>query len=154
MTKSPKLRSFHVPHERVQIDCSGDSRTKQSFKDECDINRILASYSKTGVLEHMNKATGMYGELPTDIDYQSNMNAVIAAQEAFSGLPSEIRNRFENDPAQFLAFIHEPSNHDEMVELGLVAAPATDDPSFDEKPVKENSPPSSADDSPSGETGV
>ena len=36
--------------------------TKQSFKDECDINKIMAKFQKTGALNHYAKHAPQYGD--------------------------------------------------------------------------------------------
>lgn len=94
------------------------SLTKQAHKDECDINRIVRRYDQTGVWEHVKSFEPVYASLEP-FDYQESMNKVIAAQEAFDALPSVVRKRFENDPAQFLAFAQDPDNALEMVKMGL-----------------------------------
>ncbi len=115
--------------ERQRIDLSGESRTKQSFKDASDINNILAKYQKTGLIDHA-RAGGFYEDLPAELDYHSAMNMVLEAQNSFDGLPSSIRREFNNDPRAFLSFIENPSNVERMAELGLLndplSAPETD----------------------------
>lgn len=105
---------------QVKLDCSveGPSRTKQEFKKESDIDFIINRFKNTGFIEHQAAHKGDYGEF-MDIDYQTALNAVIAAQEMFDELPSKIRNRFENDPAKFLSFVEDGNNYEEMVEMGL-----------------------------------
>ncbi|AXL15154.1 internal scaffolding protein [Microviridae sp.] len=97
--------------------------TKQSFKDECDINRIMAKYQQTGVLEHVKyvseDASSNYGNYLNSYDYHDAYNAVLRANEMFDTLPSSIRSKFENDPAKFLAFSQDPENDSEMKKLGL-----------------------------------
>jgi phage internal scaffolding protein len=97
------------------------SMTKQSFVEECDINNIIKSYSVTGVIQHINEkaAQGSYIDLPDPIDYQESLNIVIQAEQSFATLPSSVRNRFENDPEQFLAFMADPANQDEIIKMGL-----------------------------------
>ena len=51
------------------------------------------------------------------------MNQIVAAQEAFNGLPAAVRKRFGNDPGQMLDFLDDPQNASEAVKLGLVDAP-------------------------------
>lgn len=127
-----KLRSFYVPHERVQYtgelydENTGEyfipeRRVKQSFKDECDINNIIKSYSQTGQIRHINAkaAQGTYEDLPEPMDLQEALNTVRDANTAFASLPSQVRDRFQNDPGQFLAFMQDPANQDEMIRLGL-----------------------------------
>lgn len=97
----------------------GSSRTKQAFKDECDINRIMRKYQKTGLISHIREG-GRWGEDVSNAqDFQTSLNIVIAAQAAFAALPSDIRNKFGNDPKKLLAFIDDPKNEQELVTLGL-----------------------------------
>jgi len=123
---------------RVQFYPEGESLTKQSFAKECDINTILAKYAKTGLIDHVKTYQGYYGHLPNSVDFQANLNAVIAAQTAFDTLPAKIREKFVNDPAKFLAFVDDPDNAEEMVTLGLrepSAPPATPPEASPEAPV-------------------
>lgn len=100
-----------------------DSRTKQSFKQECDINTIMAKYEKTGVIEHTKSFAGHYGDFSDIKSYQEALDAVIAAEEMFMGLPAQARAKFANDPGKFLDFVEDPSNVEEMGRLGLLNAP-------------------------------
>lgn len=111
--------TFYRKHSRVFTPIDGPSMTKQSFKDECDINRILMKYQKTGLLTHVQSYGGRYEDLPSNLDYQESLNAIMAAEEAFMSLPSSLRSRFGNDPATFLDFVGNPANENELVELGL-----------------------------------
>lgn len=106
---------------KVGID-TGPSMTKQSHKDECDINRIMSKYQKTGIITHVAKYAARYGEA-SDIDYQTALNTVMEAQQMFADLPSTVRKRFDNDPAEFLQFVSDPGNVEEMRQLGLVEVP-------------------------------
>lgn len=98
---------------------TGPGRTKQSFKDECDINKIMARYQQTGVLDFANKHQASYADVSA-IDFQSCMDQIGQAQAMFSDLPSRVRERFSNDPGRFLAFIDNPDNRPEMETLGLL----------------------------------
>lgn len=102
------------------------TRTKQSFVAECDINNILKQYKKTGIISHINAAAakGTYQDLPDQVDYQEALNTVIRAEESFATLPSAVRDRFGNDPAEFMAFMADPKNIDEAISLGLATRAA------------------------------
>lgn len=93
--------------------------TKQAFKAECDINTILKKYEKTGLVAHVSEANARYDDFSNCYDYQSSLNTVIEAQNAFDALPSAIRKRFANDPGLFMDFVHDPANLPEMIALGL-----------------------------------
>lgn len=100
--------------------CEDVSLTKQSFKDECDINNIMNKWVKNGILTHVSRYQGRYEDLSGAQDYHTSLNQVIAAQEAFETLPATIRSRFQNDPGEFLSFVSDPANLNEMKELGLI----------------------------------
>lgn len=117
------FRKPYQKHENHPIFFEGKSRAKQSFKDECNINNIMAKYQNTGLLEHLNTSSPRYGDFSSVASYQQSLNAVIAAQDAFEALPSAIRKRFANDPAQLLRFIEDDANREEAVRLGLINPP-------------------------------
>lgn len=77
--------------------------TEQSHKAECDINNIMARYTKTGTLEHVRKYEGQYLDLPAD-DFQTAQQKVADAKTMFEELPSQVRRHFGNDTSQFLEF--------------------------------------------------
>ncbi len=118
------VRNVYYPHKRVQFHNDGPSMTQQNFRDETNINLILAKYAKTGLLDHVNKYGGQYADMPDQDDYQGAMNLVMEAQSMFEELPSGIRAKFENDPGQFLDFVDDPLNRDEAIEMGLFPSPA------------------------------
>lgn len=107
------------PKQKVALERHQPSRTKQSFKDECDINTIIARFLKTGVMNFANKNEPRYGDV-TGIEFQDAMQKVAAAQSLFNELPAAIRARFENEPAKFLTFVQDEKNREEATELGLL----------------------------------
>lgn len=114
---------FNTPfgdHNVDTVSFPTTGRTKQTFKDECDINNIMKSYARNGLLEHVNNHRGNYGDFINTRDYHSAMNEIGRASEMFATLPSLVRKRFGNDVASFLDFVHDSSNLDEMRKLGLL----------------------------------
>lgn len=111
---------------RVSFAVQGESRVKQAFKDECDINRIMAKYQKTGLIDHVRENKGNYEDY-TNVpeSYHEACTQVIAAEEMFMTIPSSIRAKFANDPGQFLAFVEDEKNYDALVEMGLTIKPST-----------------------------
>lgn len=129
-----RLRGFYSPHSREATGYTGllanpvtgelkrpIHRVKQEFREECDINNIIKQYKLTGQIQHINAQAkqGAYLDLPDPIDYQESLNAVSQASQAFATLPSHVRDRFDNNPGSFLAFMSNPENYDEVVKLGL-----------------------------------
>lgn len=105
----------------------------QSFKNECDINRIMAKYQLSGAIDWVAKHEGQYGDV-TGIDFDRAMATIVKAQDMFADLPSSVRNRFQNNPAAFFDFMHDPGNAEEMIKLGLATKRA-------EPEVKHEAPP-------------
>lgn len=134
-----QIKKRYDQSKKVGISFSEPTRTKQSFKAECDINNIMKRYEKTGIIEHVAKRPPNYGDFSDVTDYQASVNKVMEAQEGFMRLPSKVRSRFQNDPGQFLEFMNNPINIEEMISLGLATARPGEDGSGDvEKgPVKE-----------------
>lgn len=99
-------------------------RTKQSFKDECDINNIVKKFNKTGQLPEMIKQNPQYGDYSSGMDYQEACNLVIKADQQFQALPARVRERFNNDAKQFLIFATNPQNGLEMAKMDLLTPEA------------------------------
>lgn len=98
----------------------GESRTKQSFKDECDINNVVSRWMKSGIAgSSFNASTGSFLDVSNVPDYHTAMNVVLNAQRLFSELPSVVRERFKNDPGEYLRFMDDPNNTEEAIKLGL-----------------------------------
>lgn len=97
------------------------SMTRQSEMDACDIHNILKQFSQTGFEElvRQNAARGQYADLTSLPDYQEALDIVLSSQAAFAALPSQVRERFQNDPARFVQFLADPDNQDEAIRLGL-----------------------------------
>lgn len=105
---------------RVITPIVGESKTKQSFKDECDINVIMRRYEATGILPGMERAVGARYIDCTGADFQEAQLIVAAGKSAFAELPARIRARFANDPAKLMEFLADKRNLEEARELGLV----------------------------------
>ncbi|AXL14684.1 internal scaffolding protein [Microviridae sp.] len=105
---------------RVKQEFHIASMTRASFLAECDVNRIMDKYQKTGLISHNAKYQGSYGDFMTSADYHECMNAILEAENAFQSLPSSVRTRFQNDPAAFLDFVQDEENIEEMRSLGLL----------------------------------
>lgn len=93
--------------------------TEQSHKDQCNINKIIRKYDNTGIISHVSKIEGKYGDM-TGLELKSAMDMVIDAKNMFDKLPSEIRKRFRNSPEELIEFMEHPENREEAIELGLI----------------------------------
>lgn len=98
----------------------GTTGAKQSFRDECDINKIMKTWQLTGEFSHVNRLTPTYGDFSNPTDYQEALHQIEAAQADFDALPSEVRRAMGNDPGTLLEFMADPANLEEAQRLGLV----------------------------------
>ena len=137
-----EIRSHYKPGPNVKTVILGKSRTKQSFQDETNINKILAKYDAETIEEQLQKNPGAFLDLPSGMDYQTAANMAINARSAFDELPGTIRARFQNSPEFFLRFMEEESNAKEIVAMGLRKAPevAPSTPPPNPTPVVEPAP--------------
>lgn len=127
MSKPIIYSAYGKRRPKVQLICREPSLAKQSERDICDINKILRKHAQTGIIDHVNKHQGSYDDYPTGLEYHASLNKVLAAQETFNSLTSEIRSTFDNDPAKFLEFAQNPVNGAEMIEMGLATASPIED---------------------------
>ena len=123
----PFVRSpYNYDMDRVSREtglvCLDPSRTKQEFKEECDINTILRRFGVTGHLP-LTAVQPLAGDFTGINDYQEALNTVMAADANFLRLPSAIRERFNNDPRQFVDFCLDSGNIEAVRELGLAPRP-------------------------------
>ena len=119
------MKTFKTIYNYVQndgVDFKEPSMTQQQFKDECDINKIMDRYLKTGVLSDPldRRVTPKYGDYAEIGDYMDHMNKVVEANEMFEALPASIRKRFNNNPADLIEFVMDANNRAEAELLGLV----------------------------------
>lgn len=94
--------------------------TKQSDARDCDINLLFKRFERTGQLPDVIARNGSYGDFSEVPDYQEACNIVMRANDQFNMLDAHVRNRFDNDPAKFLAFATDPQNMEEMSKMGLL----------------------------------
>lgn len=110
---------FQRPKFR-KVDCSDDpGRTDASQAEECDVNRILANYTKTGVWP-ASKVAGQFLDVSEAPDYHVAMNTIVEANDLFSRLDASIRKEFNNDPAQLMEALHDPAQREMCEKLGLL----------------------------------
>ena len=116
---------FYDPNKRrrVSVDFTNDpGKTEQCHKKDCDIRVIMRKAERQGVLEHVNRYKGQYMDLPDVPSFHEAMNIIATADQMFETVPSHIRKKFGNDPAEYLKFMQNPENRDAIEALGLDAS--------------------------------
>lgn len=94
-----------------------DDRTRQSAKDECDVNVIVKRFGKTGVLPSV--AGAFYADVADVGEYREVVARVEAAGELFGKLPAKTRLAFRNSPMVFLEALADPDQRSLLEELGV-----------------------------------
>lgn len=116
--RSPYNYDMNDAGDESGLKCQDKTLAQQHMKDECDINVLVERFVVTDELPTL-KAPPMQGDFTEAPTYQEALNLMIEAQRSFMQLPAKTRNRFENDPAQFVDFCSDERNRDEMRVMGL-----------------------------------
>lgn len=113
------IRTPFTPRVAVTLDFGDEkSLTKQSQKNETDINRIMAKYRKTGVITHLAANPPVYRGDEQPVDFQDALNKAAEIKSEFEALPALLRNEFENDPFRYIRW--QAENAAEIAQDGLV----------------------------------
>jgi len=123
-----KTEKIRRPGRRVQITFTEPTVTKQEMREETNINLIMAKFQRTGMVSHLNEHQAQYS-FATGDDFLASMLIINKAQDMFDELPSSVRKRFANSPHDFLEFVQNPDNADDLVNMGLSTAPPLPSPS-------------------------
>lgn len=108
--------------------CEDASRTQQQFVEDSDINTIVNRFHLTGVIPQ-NVKMPMDGDFTAAADsYQSALDLVMQAEDAFMQFPAETRDRFGNNPQKMIDFCSDPKNRDEAKKLGLLVPEVVEAP--------------------------
>lgn len=100
-----------------------DGRTQQQHREKCDVNRIIAKYNKTGVLDHMGRASNLYGDASKLKDLRESQNLIAEVRSMFMQLPATEREFFQNDIANYAEFMTDPKHRDGRIQRGYEKAP-------------------------------
>lgn len=109
-----------MKNKSTKIYTGTETKVQQHFKEETDINNIVAKFSQTGELPYGNAAEPQYLDHTQFSDYTEMLNQVTHVKQVFDQYGSRIRAKFENQPAKMLAFLEDPKNHNEARELGIL----------------------------------
>jgi phage internal scaffolding protein len=134
------IKKPFITYKKTGLACPiGSSKTKQSFLDDSNIDKIIAKYQTNQSIDFLkSELATRYGDT-TSQDYKESLDLIKNAQSMFQMLPSNIRTKFNNDPHQYLEFTSDSKNHQEMFDLGLSNSPpfvedVTEAPEVEAKP--------------------
>ncbi len=148
MTKSKTIQfksPYINPPTRCWFETTGESMTQQHFAEESEINNIIRTYDRNGIVEHIQRGNAIYGDFSNITDFSDALEQIKDAQQEFMNIPSEIREQFKNDAGEFFKFASNPANIDELIKMGL-ANPSQSEAMHSEQPPIPKSEPSTAQD--------
>ena len=104
---------------RVHAKISGVSKTDKSMAKATDINTIVKTYQKTGVLPQGRR--GYYADISNiPLSLNEAFSIVEDACDAYNELPAQIRKQMGNDPSKLEEFVNDENNYDILVEHGII----------------------------------
>lgn len=104
---------------KFSLSCPEPGKTVQSHKDECDINTIARRFG-LGHPVPQSVRLPFYGDFSELDSYESALAAINDADASFFALPANIREKFNNDPAQLIHFCSDVGNRQAAIDLGLI----------------------------------
>lgn len=123
MAKKDNIIEFNTPYGKQPPRCffetSGESLTQQHFQEETEINNILRSHDRNGVIEHINRGNAIYADFSGITDFSDALEQIREAQQEFQNIPWEIREKFKNDAGEFFKFASNPDNIQDLRDMGL-----------------------------------
>lgn len=101
----------------VHVKCTkAECKTEQHHAPNCDINKIIAKYQKTGLIDHIATYQPVYADV-SGADFQQAMNTVIHGEKLFADLPAPVREYYQGDPAVFLDAVQTDEGVQQLSEL-------------------------------------
>lgn len=149
----PVTPHFHVRHQYddfvdaylddvTSTENTEPSLTQTQYADDVDLNVMLR---RMGIDEHKMPDPVLdpahYGDFTNVVEYREALHRVMEAQQSFAALPAALRARFDNDPVKLFAFVSDPKNDEEAVELGLLKRIPPPTPAEIPKPEEKPAPP-------------
>lgn len=106
------------------LQCQDESLAQQHMKDECDINVLVKRFVVSGEIPQLDDPP-LQGDFSEARTYQEMLNLMVAANQSFMQQPADVRARFQNDPGQFVDFVSDPANGEEVQKMGYWSDEAT-----------------------------
>ncbi|AXL15177.1 internal scaffolding protein [Microviridae sp.] len=104
--KNIKKRPFSISFKGTT------SLTKQSFREECDMNNIISKFHRTGELPlNFSNVEAQYGVAPTQ-DLKEALDTIQNLKNEFNDLSEKDKERFEGSYVKYAEFLDEFENFD------------------------------------------
>lgn len=111
--------SMEISRKLPKYSKEEENRTIQSERDDADINKIVSRMLKTGFVPEF-RGEPFFGDVSEFGDLAECKRKVFEGEQLFMSFPAELRERFNNDAGQLIAFLNDGENRQEAEELGLI----------------------------------
>lgn len=116
--RTPYNYDTNAASDETAIECLDKSLAQQHMVDDTDINKLMEKYTITGELPQV-QAPPLQGDFTEVMTYQESLNLMIRARQSFDALPAKVRARFDHDPGEFVNFMSDEGNRDEIRKMGF-----------------------------------
>lgn len=100
-------------NRKGELKCEDESRAKQSFEEESNINVIFARAIKNGWDPRLlPQAQMQYADVSAVGDFRDAQERILRGNEIFGQLSAQDRLQFGNDAGAFFEFASDPANAD------------------------------------------
>lgn len=106
-------------YARVITPIDRKMRTKQSGKDDCDINLMVKRHASTGLWDHVSPRAPTFGDFSGSRELADAIEQVDLAEALFAELPAEVRRLCDNNPVNLLSGLADPESYEMLVKAGL-----------------------------------
>ncbi len=111
------MSAYYAEHGKPEVrKYKLHGRTKQSQKNECDINKLLERSARQGGLSHLDKYQAKYGDY-SKYDFEEHTKKIAEMASCFEQLPAETKREFNQSPDEYFAFVTNPQNVDDLKRL-------------------------------------
>lgn len=121
------MKDFNKNRVRTPHPVGGETMTEQHHEKACNINSIMAKYAKTGLIDHVNRHKGTYGDV-TGADFKAAQDLIAEQKTIFYELPAKVRAELDHDPANYLELV---MTEEGQLELAAIINPAPAGPESD-----------------------
>lgn len=117
------IKKFYDREPVKGIEFIEPSLVDVSFEQECDLHFILDNFMRNGgtldkLKDRVSKLS--YGDSPSDDAYLNAQMLVAACNSQFNDLPAIVREEFDNNVSNYLAYVSDPSNLKDAYERHLI----------------------------------
>jgi hypothetical protein len=133
-----KISTQYDHHKIPGLKCTEPSKTQAQFADDADINQILTRYRNLDLEPSPDRPPPIFGDFSDEriTDYHKAMQTITGIDELMHQLDARVRKRFNNNPAEILAFVADVNNRAEAEELGLIDKPPVEPRTIHVEPDK------------------